>query len=141
MNPQFMSTNLTSESEQTIINLGHAFDGYAYAVKVWHSPEAGGHTALGQRLKQVQESGRLFLNASDNFAINFYLHRGFHHQGWLPEARSPHWYDMLFFYLHLYRTPIPTAHQHPGMGMSWINRPKGAAEAAAAEIRQILRRG
>lgn len=135
-----MLTGLATETEQTIINLSHVFDGYAYAVKVWHSPEAGGLTALGQRLKQVQESGRLFLNASDNFATNFYLHRTFHHWGWLPGAKSPEWYTMLFFYLHLYRIPVPVAHRHESHAI-WVSRPKGAAEAAAAEIRQLLQRG
>ncbi|QNE42030.1 hypothetical protein F1C16_20630 (plasmid) [Hymenobacter sp. NBH84] len=135
-----MSTNLTSETEKTIISLGHAFDGYAYAGKVWNTPEAEIHTVLGQRLMQVQESGRLFLNASDNFATNFYLHRSFHHWGWLPAAKSAEWYTMLFFYLHLYRITVPQAQRHESHTI-WANRPIGAAETAAAEIRQILRRG
>lgn len=135
-----MNTELSQSTEQTIINLGHAFDGYAYAVKVWHSPEAGTHTVLGQHLAQVQESGRLFLNASDNFATNFYLHRTFRHWGWLPAVKTAEWYTMLFFYLHLYRVPVPVAHRHESF-ISWASRPKGAAEAAAAEIRAVLRHG
>ena len=135
-----MNTSLTPETDQTIINLAHAFDGYAYAKEAWQLAEERVHSTLAERLQQTQQTGRLAVRPADNFAINFYLHRSFHHQGWLPEARSPHWYDMLFFYLHLYRAPIPTAHQHPSMYLSWANRPKGSAEAAAAEIRQLLRR-
>jgi hypothetical protein len=138
--PQSMNTGLTPETDQTIINLAHAFDGYAYAKKAWQLAEERVQSTLAERLQQTQQTGRLAVRVADNFALNFYLHRGFHHQGWLPAVRSPHWYDMLFFYLHLYRAPIPTAHQHPSMYSHWAKRPAGSAEAAAAEIRQMLRR-
>ena len=135
-----MNTGLTPKTDQTIINLAHAFDGYAYAKQSWQLPEERVHSALAERLQQMQQTGRLAVRVADNFAINFYLHRSFHHQGWLPEARSSHWHDMLFFYLHLYRAPVPEAHRKTGMYSDWANRPKGSAEAAAAEIRQLLRR-
>ena len=135
-----MSTNLTKEVEQTIINLGHAFDGYAYATKVLQTSDEGFHEIMGKRVTQVQESRRLFLSAAENFAANYYLHRTFHHWGWLPEAKSSDWYTMLFFYLHLYRIPVPAAYRHTSQCTGWANRPKGSAEAAAAEIRQLLQR-
>jgi predicted kinase len=56
-----MNTSLTPDTEKTLINLGHAFDGYAYAKQVWHTPEQEVHAALKKRLAQVQESGKLFL--------------------------------------------------------------------------------
>jgi hypothetical protein len=136
-----MSSMLSSGIEQTIINLAHSFDGYAYAKQVWYNPDQEVYTTLNERLAQVQESGKFFVRVEDNLAVNFYLHRTFHHWGWLPEAHSSHWYDMLFLYLHLYRTPVPEAHRHPELYAKWQNRPKGSAEAAAAEIRQVLRRG
>ncbi|HEX8327999.1 MAG TPA: hypothetical protein VF629_10700 [Hymenobacter sp.] len=132
-----MNTNLTHETEQAILHLGHAFDGYTYAQQVWQAGEEH-HRQLEVRLNQVQTTGRFFLRAADNFAVNFYLHRLFHHGGDLPSANSPHWYTMVFFYLHLYRVPVPEAHRHLGMYPTWANRPKGSAEAAAAEIRQLL---
>ena len=135
-----MDTGFSSEIDQTIINLAHAFDGYVYANQVLHISDDGFHEVLGKRMIQVQESGRLFLKAEDNFATNYYLHRNFHHQGWLPEAKSPQWYTMLFFYLHLYRTPVPMAFRQASLYADWARRPKGAAEAAATEIRQAMRR-
>ena len=88
----------------------------------------------------VQESGRFFLKAADNFATNFYLHRTFHHWGWLPAAKSTEWYTMIFLYLHLYRIPIPSAHRHESHAV-WASRRTGDTESAAAEIRLTLRRG
>ena len=134
-----MSTNLSPQAEQAILHLGHAFDGYTYAQQVWQAGEEH-HKQLEVRLNQVLTTGRLFLRAADNFAVNFYLHRSFHHWGNLPLADSPHWCTMVFFYLHLYRVPVPEAHRHPGMYPNWAKRPKGSAEATAAEIRQLLRR-
>ena len=136
-----MNSGLTPDTDQTVINLAHAFDGYACTRQVWNTPEEEVHTVLGQRMMQVQQSGRLFQKAEDNFATNFYLHRTFHHWGWLLSVKSAKWYDMLFYYLHLYRLPIPEAHRHTTMHQGWARRPKGTAEAAAAEIRQTIRRG
>jgi hypothetical protein len=135
-----MDTGLSDATEQAIINLAYAFDGYAYAKESWRLTEERVHSTLGERLKQIQQTGRMAVRVADNLAVNFYLHRMFHHWGYLPQASSPYWYDMLFFYLHLYRAPMPVAHQRPGMYQSWANRPKGSAEAAAAEIRQYLSR-
>ena len=135
-----MNTGLTSETAQTIINFGNAFDWYAYAQKVWPGCDTGTlHARMGERVKHMKESSRFFLKAEDNFAINSYLHRNFHHWGHLPEANTEYWYDMAFLYLHLYRLPVPATHQH-SLHDNWVRRPKGAAEAAAAEIRQALRR-
>ena len=136
-----METGLTPRTDQTIINLAHAFDGYAYAKQALHTSDEGFHEILGKRMLEVKESGKLFLSASDNFATNYYLHRNFHHCGWLPGAKSPEWYIMLFFYLHLYRIPVPAAYRHASAYGEWARRPKGAAEAAATEIRQVLSRG
>ena len=135
-----MNSGLTPETEQTIINLAHAFDGYAYAERHWQA-EGSSHQTLPQRWQQMQESNRFFLDSEVNFAVNFYMHRGFRHQGFLPELRSAHWFDMVLLYLHLYRLPIPQKGHHAEFYKSWAHRPKGSAEAAAAEIRQALRRG
>jgi hypothetical protein len=136
-----MNSGLTPETAQTLINFGNAFDWYAYAQKV--GPDCGTgalHGKMGEKIKYIKETSRLHLKAEDNFAVNSYLHRSFHHSGYLPEANTDTWYDMVFLYLHLYRLPVQAAHQHP-LHSEWVKRPKGAAEAAAAEIRQVLRRG
>jgi len=134
-----MNTSLSLETEQTILNLGNnAFDWYSYAQKKWSGQEDI-HTRMDQKLKHFKETARLSPIAEVNFAINSYLHRNFHHWGYLPEANTDYWYDMLFLYLHLYRLPVPTTHRHSSYS-DWVNRPKGAAETAAAEIRQVLRR-
>ena len=134
-----MNTGLTSNADQTIINLAHAFDGYAYVEREW--PTAGGPDALRHQWSQLQETGRLFSRSENNFAINFYLHRTFHHWGYLPEAKTSDWYSMAFLYLHLYRLPVPESYRHPSLYQGWASRPQGSAEVAAAEIRQALRRG
>lgn len=133
-----METGLTTTTDHSLTSLGHVFDGYAYAREVWQCPEAEVHPTLEKRLRHVQETGRLFVKQADNLATNFFLHRMFHHWGWLPSARSPEWYTMLYFYLHLYRFPISPTQKFVGQS-DWINRPKGSAEAAAAEIRLALR--
>lgn len=135
-----MNTGLTARTDQTIINLAHAFDGYAYARQALQASDEGFHEILGKRTLEAQESGKLLLSAADNFATNYYMHRNFHHSGWLPGAESPGWYTMLFFYLHLYRVPVPVAYRHASAYGEWSRRPKGAAEAAATEIRRALSR-
>ena len=92
-----MSTKLSHQTEQAILHLGHAFDGYTYAQTAWQAGEEH-NRQLEIRLKEVQTTGRLLLRAADNFAVNFYLHRLFHHGGDLPSADSPYWYTMAFFY-------------------------------------------
>jgi hypothetical protein len=135
-----MNSGLTSETAQTITNFGNAFNWHAYAQKVWPGCDTGAlHTKMGEKVKYLKENSRLHIKAEDNFATNSYLHRLFHHWGCLPEANTEYWYDMAFLYLHLYRLPVPTAHQH-SLHSEWIKRPKGTAESAAAEIRQVLRR-
>ncbi|WP_143164265.1 hypothetical protein [Hymenobacter daecheongensis] len=131
-----MNTGLTSTTEQTIIEFAHAFDGYRYAEKVW----LGQHPNGAKYLNLLRETGKLPAKAEDGLTVNFLLHRGFHHQGWLPEAQFVDWYDMLYLYLHLYRLPIPSVYRHTALYGKWANRTKGSAEAAAAEIRQLLRR-
>lgn len=133
-----MRTSLTPETEQTIINLAHSFDGYAYAGQVWLSGDEGRlHEELADRYKKLRTTGRFWLRPEDNFAVNFYLHRTFHHWGHLPETRSPEWYDMLLLYLHLYRLPVANAYRHAALYPAWASRLKGSAEAAAAEIRLL----
>jgi len=95
---------------------------------------------MAEKITHYKKSSRFYLKAEENFAMNSYLHRSFHHSGYLPEANTDRWYDMVFLYLHLYRLPVPVAHQH-SLYSEWAGRPKGAAESAAAEIRLILRRG
>jgi hypothetical protein len=136
-----MNSGLTSETTQTVINFGNAFDWYAYAQKVWPNFDTGAlHGKMYEKIKYLKESSRFYTRAEENFAINSYLHRSFHHSGYLPEANTDSWFDMIFLYLHLYRLPVPAAHQH-SLHSEWVKRSKGAAEAAAAEIRQVLRRG
>jgi len=137
-----MNTKLSSETELTIIQCAHRFDGYAYTKERLGTKAAvsdSEHTHLLQQLKHLQENGRLYTNPLDNMAVNFYLHRCFYHQGELPAAFSAHWFDMVFLYLHLYRMPTPSIHQHSD-AHEWDQRPKGAAERAAAEIRLLLQR-
>ncbi|GAA4365856.1 hypothetical protein GCM10023185_36530 [Hymenobacter saemangeumensis] len=135
-----MNTGLSPEATQTIINLGHAFNWYAYAQKKWPGlDDAGLHAEMGQMLQHLKTSAKLYLRADDNFAVNSYLHRTFHHWGSPPEAHTDYWYDMAFLYLHLYRIPVSPDYRHL-LYTGWVSRPKGAAEAAAAELRQVLRR-
>ena len=135
-----MYSGLTPETEQTIINLAHAFDGYAYAKRHWQA-ERSSHQTLLQHWQRMQDSNRFFLDPEVNFAVNFYIHRGFRHQGFLPELRSAQWFDMVLLYLHLYCLPISQEGRHAEFYQGWAHRPKGGAEAAAAEIRQALHRG
>lgn len=135
-----MNTGLSSATNQTLVSLGSAFDWHAYTQKVW--PEADTvtlHAKMGEEIKDLQTSSKLRVVVERNFALNSYLHRNFHHWGYLPAAYTEWWYDMLFLYLHLYRLPVPVTYRH-ALYTSWVGRPKGAAEAAAAEIRQALKR-
>jgi len=135
-----MNTGLTSETAQTIINFGNAFDWYAYAQSAWPGCDVDIlHKRMKEKIDHIKTSSRLYLQVEDNFAINSYLHRNFHHWGYLPEANTEYWYNMTFLYLHLYRLSVPTAYRH-SLHNEWVKRPKGAAESAAAEIRQALRR-
>ncbi|TGE21543.1 hypothetical protein E5K00_14765 [Hymenobacter aquaticus] len=131
-----MKSGLTSATEATIGLFALTFDGYAYTEKMWqHRPERA-----AELREQLHTSGRLSAYAEENFAVNFLMHRDFYSWKHLPENLSPVWYQMLWLYLHLYRTPVPTAFRHADLYQQWQQRPKGAAEAAAAEIRMILSR-
>ena len=135
-----MNTGLSDETTQTIINLGHVFDWHGYARTTWVGrDDAALHAEMGKRVQQMKTTSKLSVRAEENFAVNAYLHRNFHHGGHPPEANTEYWFDMLFLYLHLYRLPVPLLHRH-SLHTSWASRAKGAAESAAAEIRQVLRR-
>lgn len=134
-----MSIKLTPATEQTIISLGLAFDGYTYARNTLITHYEGVHEILSRRMTEVQDTCRLLVNDSDNFAVNNYLHRNYQNMGGMPELHSVQWYTMLFFYLHLYRIPVPEAYRYASYD-EWAQRPAGAAEAAAREIRQVLSR-
>jgi hypothetical protein len=135
---QVHATGLTNEARVTISNCALRFDGYAY-VKA-HLPHLGNWSSeFHALLEKAQSTGKFSVNHLENFAANYYLHRGFHGQGSLPELFSPGWYDMALYFLHLYRLPTPAVHRHASAD-DWDRRPRGAAERAAAEFRQLLRR-
>jgi hypothetical protein len=121
------------------MDCAHRFDGYAYLKEI-KSREYSGPQYLSEMQKYIERTGKLFASPIQNMATNFFLHRCFHHWGWLPSAYSPEWYQMAFFYLHLYRLPTPAKYRHDNSASQWDKREKGAAEAAAAEIRQMLMR-
>jgi hypothetical protein len=130
-------TGLTPEAELAISRCALRFDGYAYIdaqpLMKMHIP-----VTLADLLYKAQHSGRFSTNPTKNFASNFYLHRCFHGNGTLPAQFSPTWYDMVLYYLHLYRLPTPATYRHAS-SVDWEKRPKGTAERAAAEIRLLLR--
>lgn len=53
-----MNSGLTPETEQTIINFAHAFDGYAYAQQRWPNEEGYGQH-LSQLVADIAQTGRL----------------------------------------------------------------------------------
>lgn len=132
------STGLTPEAELTVINCALRFDGYAYAqASTLVAEKAQG--VLPTLLGKAQSTGKFSTYPTENFAANYYLHRCFYGQGTLPTQFTQEWYDMVLYYLHLYRLPTPPAHCHAS-ATDWDHRSKGAAERAAAEIRMLLRR-
>ena len=136
-----MSTSLTKKAEQAIISLGHVFNVHTYARQVWLSDdESRLQEEMAARYQKIRGGGHFWLRPEDNFVVNLYLHRMFHHRGYLPEARSPEWYEMVLLYLHLYRVPVLGAHRHNTSYPDWAGRPKGSAEATASEIRLLLSR-
>ena len=133
-----MNTGLTPEDELTIITCALRFDGYDYAEA--HPTGADHlHSGLAALLRNAQTTGKFSTRPLENFGANFYLHRCFHGHGTLPAQFTPEWYDMVLYYLHLYRVQTPTAHRHAS-APEWDQRSKGAAERAAAAIRSLLRR-
>jgi hypothetical protein len=133
-----MNTGLAPEVELTIVTCALRFDGYNYA-EVQHPGVEHPHAGLAALLRNAQVTGKFSTRSMENFAANFYLHRCFHGHGTLPAQFAPEWYDMVFYYLHLYRVPTPAIYRHAST-TEWDQRPKGAAERAAAEIRFLLRR-
>jgi hypothetical protein len=133
-----MHTGLTSEDELTIITCALRFDGYDYA-EVHPTGADHPHSGLATLLLNAQATGKFSPRPLENFAANFYLHRCFHGHGTLPAQFTPEWYDIVLYYLHLYRIPTPAVHRHASAS-EWDQRPKGAAERAAAVIRSLLRR-
>ena len=129
---------LTDEAKATIDACALRFDGYAYAEAHLPHFENWGRV-YHDLLDKARTTGKFSVNPVENFAANFYLHRGFYGQGTSPVQFSPEWYDMVLYYLHLYRLPTPTVHRHELAG-EWDRRSKGAAERAAGEIRALLRR-
>jgi hypothetical protein len=130
--------HLSDKAEHIIGLFATQFDGYAYA-GTFHPLFGDAHDHLGHLLRRISTTGKFSMNPSENFAANFYLHRSFRWSaGELPGTFAPGWFDMVFFYLHLYRQPVPPDHRRDSH--EWQQRPKGAAEQAAAEIRQLLRR-
>ena len=129
---------LTDEAKATIDACALRFDGYAYAEA--HLPDFENWGSVYHALlDKPRMTGKFSVNPVENFAANFYLHRGFYGQGTSPVQFSPEWYDMVLYYLHMYRLPTTTVQRHVLAG-EWDRRSKGAAERAAAEIRTLLRR-
>jgi hypothetical protein len=135
-----VNTGFAATTNQALVTLGNAFDWQFYTQKAWPEADTGAlHAKMGEEIAHVQTSSEFHVTVERNFALNSYLHRNFHHWGYLPAANTEWWYNMLFLYLHLYRLPVPVGYRH-ALYADWIARPKGAAEAAAAEIRQALKR-
>ncbi len=131
---------LSEPIEQLLIDQAHRFDGYAWA-RADGDPKGGGPNYLNERLYQpFQTTLRVPVDPAEALALNFYLHRNFHHWGNLPGPGGADWMQMVLLYLHTYRLPTPKAFRHE-LAASWEQRPKGSAEAAAAEIRAALTRG
>jgi hypothetical protein len=134
-----MDTKFTYETERAIINCAHRFDGYAYYETV-KKPGVEAPAYLDKAQSYFNSTGKLFGSSVKNMLVNFFLHRQFHHWGWLPSAYSGHWYYMVYLYLHTYRLPTPEKYSNSSMAKDWEQRPQGTAEAAAAEIRKMLMR-
>lgn len=135
-------TLLTPEAQRWICCFAGTFNGYTYAEQQWGLTEQPMHQRFGELLREASSTGRLSPRTADNFAANFYQYRMFRHWGYLPAAHTPDWYNMVLYYLHLYRTPIPAGYPtgEESGPHSWAARPKGAAEATAAELRRLLMR-
>lgn len=134
-----MDSKLTHETERAIINCAHRFDGYAYYETV-KKPGVEAPAYLDEAQRYFNSTGKLFNSPVKNMLVSFFLHRQFHHWGWLPSAYTEHWYYMVYLYLHTYRLPTPDKYINNSMAKEWDQRPQGAAEAAAAEIRKMLMR-
>ncbi|RTQ52291.1 hypothetical protein EJV47_04520 [Hymenobacter gummosus] len=131
---------LTSEAQRWICCFAGVFNGYTYCEQHWGLTGPPMHQRFGELLQHTSTTGSLSPRLADNFAINFYQHRMFRHWGYLPAAYTPAWHNMVLYYLHLYRAPIPAGYPtgEEDSPHSWAARDKGAAEATAAEIRRLL---
>ena len=131
--------DLTEAAQQLVINHALRFDGYAWA-KAQGAPDGGGPAYLGKRLYEpFRQSGRIPIDPATALALNFCLHRNFYHSGQLPGPGNREWVEMVLLYLHTYRLPTPPVFRHR-LADEWDQRPKGSAEALAAEMRQLLAR-
>lgn len=131
--------DLTEATRQLLIQHANRFDGYAWA-KAQGDPAGGGPGYLGKHLYEpFRQTRRVPVSPDAALALNFYLHRLFYHWGHLPGTGNAEWMEMVLLYLHTYRLPTPPKLRHE-LAREWEQRPKGAAEAAAAEIRALLMR-
>lgn len=129
--------NLTEPTLQLLVHHAHRFDGYAWAQtqRDWNDDGPG---YLASRLYEpFQRTRRIPVDSAAALALNFYLHRSFHHSGYLPVPDQVEWTEMILLYLHTYRLPTPPKFRHIS-SQDWEQRPKGTAEAAASEIRSLL---
>lgn len=135
-------TLLSNEAQHWLCCFSGLFNGYIYAEQHWKLTDAPMHERFDELLQQATATGAMSPRPADNFAVNFYQHRMFRHWGYLPAAYTPHWYTMVLYYLHLYRSPVPAGYptEEEAGPRSWAARDKGAAEATAAEIRLLLMR-
>jgi len=130
--------DLTPQTEDTIGKLAHAFDGYKYArVRMPSSGDPDGTEALKVLMGQAVQRYQIPTRTGQAFALNFYLHRNFHHWGNYPAPASPYWYLMVFLFLHLYRSEIRGPYRSQAY-IDWSGRRKGSGESAATELRKVL---
>ncbi|MFD2514208.1 hypothetical protein ACFSRY_10045 [Pontibacter locisalis] len=132
-----MDSKLTHDTTKAIMNCATRFDGYAYFETV-KKPGIEAPAYLIEAQRYFNSTSELFGSSSKNMLVNFFLHRQFHHWGWLPDAYSDEWYYMVYLYLHTYRLPTPEKYRINSMAKEWEHCPQGSAEAAAADIRKML---
>jgi hypothetical protein len=133
-------SNLTEPALQLLVDHAHRFDGYAWAQTQRDWNEDGPGYLAKQLYEPFKRTRRLPADSAATLALNFYLHRNFHHWGHLPGRDLVEWSEMILLYLHTYRMPTPQQFRHE-LAQAWEQRSKGAAEAAASEIRSLVIRG
>lgn len=130
--------HLAESTEIFLINHALRVDGYAWAL-AQGAPDGARPKFLIERLYQpFRTTRRIPADPDAALALNFCLHRRFYHYGQLPGYGDTQWWEMCLLYLHTYRLPTPSAFRHSRFALQWEQRPKGSAEAAAAEIRSLL---
>ncbi len=87
---------------------------------------------------RIASDGSLSHKQVENLLAFVYAHRCLHHAGHWWEAGSSDWFATCWLYLHLYRDEVPPEQANAQVVAGWKARPKGRAEAAAAEIRQKI---